>query len=286
MDAAVGDQPLDRLLRDLAAVGIEAGEDDRARRVVDDQVDAGGELEGADVAPFTPDDAPLEVVARQVDDRHGRFDGVLRAAALDRLGDVLLGPVDRGFARLGVEPLQEVGGVVPRFALDLPDQQILGFIGGQAGDAFELVLVLRDELLAFGRRRGGRALAFGQGPVAAAQLLLEALGRRLPLRHRRLAPGQHLLERRRLLTVLPRLALGLHQDVVRLLLRLEQRFLLAGLGVAFGVAGNAQGLFFGAAHGLGGDAPPVREPHGIHRRGHDDRHDRGDDDLREIRQHA
>ena len=43
MDAAVGDQPLDRLARDLAAERIEAREDDRARRVVDDQLDAGGQ---------------------------------------------------------------------------------------------------------------------------------------------------------------------------------------------------------------------------------------------------
>ena len=79
MDAAVGDQPLDRLLRDLAPIRIEAREDDRAGRVVDDQVDAGGQLERADVAPLAADDAALEIVARQIDDRHGRFDRVLGA---------------------------------------------------------------------------------------------------------------------------------------------------------------------------------------------------------------
>ncbi len=89
VDAAVGDQLLDRLLGDFAAVGIEAGEDDRAGRVVDDQVDAGGELERTDVAPFAADDASLEVVARQVDDRDRGFDGVLGGAALDGFGDVL-----------------------------------------------------------------------------------------------------------------------------------------------------------------------------------------------------
>ena len=77
MDAAVGDQPLDGLLRDLAAVGIEAREDDRAGRVVDDQVDAGGELERADVAPLAADDASLQIVARQIDDRDGGLDRVL-----------------------------------------------------------------------------------------------------------------------------------------------------------------------------------------------------------------
>jgi len=44
VDASVGDQALDGLLRDLAAVRIEAGKDDRAWCVVDDQVYAGGPI--------------------------------------------------------------------------------------------------------------------------------------------------------------------------------------------------------------------------------------------------
>src|SRR5262245_3261153 len=67
VNAAVGDEPLDRLLGDLAAVRIETGEDDRTRRVVDDQVDPGGELEGADVAALASDDAALQVVTREID---------------------------------------------------------------------------------------------------------------------------------------------------------------------------------------------------------------------------
>ena len=91
MDAAVGDQPLDRLARDLAAERIEAREDDRAGRVVDDQLDAGRGLERADVAPLAADDAALQIVARQIDDRDGRLDRVLGGAALDGVGDDLLG---------------------------------------------------------------------------------------------------------------------------------------------------------------------------------------------------
>ena len=90
MDAAVRDQPLDRLARDLAAERIEAGKDDRARRVIDDQLDAGGGFEGADVPPFAPDDAPLEIVARQVHDRDGGLDRMLRRAPLDGIDDDLL----------------------------------------------------------------------------------------------------------------------------------------------------------------------------------------------------
>ena len=59
VDAAVGDQPLDRLAGDLAAQRIEARKDDRARRVVDDQLDAGRGLERADVAPLAADDPPF-----------------------------------------------------------------------------------------------------------------------------------------------------------------------------------------------------------------------------------
>ena len=46
---------------------------------------------------------------------------------------------------------------------------------------------------------------------------------------------QRLLERLRLLPVLARLALGVGQELVRLLLGVEERFLLPGLGVALGV---------------------------------------------------
>src|SRR5256885_8473063 len=45
MDAAVLHQALEGDPGDLAADRIEAGEDDRFRRVVDDEVDAGGQLD-------------------------------------------------------------------------------------------------------------------------------------------------------------------------------------------------------------------------------------------------
>ena len=61
---------------------------------------------------------------------------------------------------------------------------------------------------------------------------------------------------------LARDALGFGAQLVRLFLGLEQRFLLAGLGVALGVLHDAQRLLFGAADGLGGDALAVGDPVG------------------------
>src|SRR5213078_1004569 len=65
MNAAVLHEALERNAGDLAADRIEAGEDDRFRRVVDDEVDAGGELERADVASLAANDAALHVFTRQ-----------------------------------------------------------------------------------------------------------------------------------------------------------------------------------------------------------------------------
>src|SRR3954463_893374 len=56
MDSAVSNQALDRLARDFTPQWIEAGQDDRSRRVVDDQLDAGRCLERANVASFAADD--------------------------------------------------------------------------------------------------------------------------------------------------------------------------------------------------------------------------------------
>ena len=65
VDAPVLDQLRQRQARDLAAQAVERREDDRVRRVVDDEVDARQVLERADVAPLPADDAPLHVVGRQ-----------------------------------------------------------------------------------------------------------------------------------------------------------------------------------------------------------------------------
>ena len=83
MDAPVGDQLVERHAGHFAADGVEAADDDHARRVVDDHVDAGGLFEGADVAPFAADDAAFHFVAGDVD-RAGRgFGGMGGGVALD-----------------------------------------------------------------------------------------------------------------------------------------------------------------------------------------------------------
>ncbi len=177
MDAAVRNQTLDGLLGDLPAVRIEAGQDDRAGRVIDDEIDAGGLFERADVASFAPDDAAFQIVARQVDDRDRGLDGVLGGAALNGFGDVLARFRGGLLARLGIEPLDEIGGIAPRVGLDVLQQQVFGLFGRQARQPFELVLLCGDQLLVFRGGRGGALLALGDRLRLRLQLLLLALER-------------------------------------------------------------------------------------------------------------
>ena len=94
VDAAVLEQLLERHPGDLAAHAVEAGEDHRVRRVVDDEVDAGQVLERADVAALAADDAALHVVGRELHDRDGRLGGVAGGEALHHDGeDVAHAPV-------------------------------------------------------------------------------------------------------------------------------------------------------------------------------------------------
>ena len=81
------EQLLERHAGDLAPHAVEAGEDHRVRRVVDDEVDAGEVLERADVAALAADDAALHVVGGELDDRHRRLGGVAGGHALHDDGE-------------------------------------------------------------------------------------------------------------------------------------------------------------------------------------------------------
>jgi hypothetical protein len=141
MNPPVGDQRLDCLSRDLAAVGVEAREDDGARGIVNDQVNAGGQFERPDIASFAADDAALEVVARQVDHGHGCFDrmfGRVRCIASVTAG---LGAGQPSRELRCSSRLTRSGGIPPAVRFDLPEQQLLRFVGREAGNPLKLPLL-------------------------------------------------------------------------------------------------------------------------------------------------
>ncbi len=178
MDAAVLQQLLERQAGDLAAHAVEAREDHGVRRVVDDEVDAGEVLEGADVAALAADDAALHVVGRQLDDRDRRLGRVAGGEALhDDREDVAHAPVGLALGLL-LDLAHHPRAVVADLVGQLLEQQLLGLRRAHAGDPLELADVAVADVVDL--------------LLAGAQALL-ALGEAVEARVERLLLGEQLL---------------------------------------------------------------------------------------------
>ena len=145
MDPAVGDELGDGDPGDLAADRVEARQDDGLRRVVDDQVDAGGLFEGPDVAALAADDPALHLVRRQVDDRDRVLGRVVGGDALDRGDDDVAGLVLGILAGAPLDGPGDLDRVVLGFLADRLDQDALGVVRGHVRDPLE-----GDDLFAMG----------------------------------------------------------------------------------------------------------------------------------------
>ena len=149
MDAPVHEKPLERALRDLAANGVETGDDDRLGSVVDDQVYAGEGFEGSDVPPFAADDPTLHVVARESHDRHAVLGCVLGGIALERHGDDVAGPLVRPLAGLDLELAHLPAGDVAHLFLDAVKEKAARLLHRQGSDPSKLGALLVLELCDF-----------------------------------------------------------------------------------------------------------------------------------------
>src|SRR5215211_1187150 len=146
VDATVLQQPLEGEPSDLAAYPVEAGEQHRARGVVDDEVDAGEGLERADVAALAADDAALQLVGAQLDHGHGRLHRVTARHSLHDRGEDAARPAVGVALRLLLDLADEARALVAQLVLELPHQDLLGLARGEAGHALEL-----PQLLPLGR---------------------------------------------------------------------------------------------------------------------------------------
>ena len=251
MDPAVGDELGQRQARDLAADGIEARQHDRLGGVVDDQVDAGGLLERADVAALAADDPALHLVAREMDDGHGVLRRVVGGDALHRGHDDLAGLLLGLLARAPLDRPRQLDRVVLGLLANRLEQHALGVLRGQPGHALEGDDLLADqpgELLAL-------LLEVALAVVDLAALLLEQVGALVELL---VAREQAPLEVLQLGALRPGLVLGLAPEPELLVLRLEDHVLL--LGPSLG--DDPGGLVLGGLHGLGRPHAAGDEPHG------------------------
>ena len=209
--------------RDLAAHRVEAAQDDRLGRVVDDQVDAGRLLERADVAALAADDAALHLVARQVDDADRVLGGVVGGDALHRGQDDVAGLVlgllarRRSMARAILTASCSASARTASSSMPLASSALMP---GHPLQGVDLLLGGPGEVLL---RLVELALAVDELAIA----LLEHLGALVELL---VAVGQPSLLGGQLVAPGPRLVLGLAPEAELLVLGLEDEFLLAGCG--------------------------------------------------------
>ena len=182
MDPAVLDELFERELRDLAADPVERRQDDRVRRVVDDEVDPGQVLERADVPALAADDAALHVVARELDDRHGRLRRMARRDALQRVGDERARPAPRVGPCLLLHLAHGARKLVANEVLRPLEHRGLGLAKRHSGGALELDHRLVANRLELVLKLLQMHLAVADSLLAAPDLdgLLVELG--LPLR--------------------------------------------------------------------------------------------------------
>ena len=150
VDAAVLNEFGERQLGDLAADVVEGRHDDDAGRVVDNDVDAGFFLEGANVAALATDDAALHFVAGDVDGGDGRFGRVLRGVPLDGHADDLAGHVLLLFFEAGLMLHDDAAGLALELLLQTGEQFAGGRLFVQARNLEEFVLLLLEDLVEFG----------------------------------------------------------------------------------------------------------------------------------------
>ena len=181
MDAAVHDQALHGDAGDLAPHRVKRADDDRLGGVVDDEVDAGSRLKGADVPALAADDAALHVVVGQVDDADGAFRHVVGGALLNGQRDNVPRLLFAFFPGPGLNVPNHGGGVVIRILLHPLDQHLTGLVLRHARNALQLLqlLVLAFfQLIRFLLQIGG---ALGQRFLPLFQTVLFLVEGLLPL---------------------------------------------------------------------------------------------------------
>ena len=227
VDSPVGDEFLQRTSGDLAADGIEGRADDHAGRVVDDDVDAGGLLERADVPPLAADDTALHVVGGDVDRADGVFGGVVGGVPLDGLEDQLAGLGFDGVAGLGEFLLDDAGDVGVGVLGGHVEDLLAGLVGGHVGDLHQLGLLLGDEVVEVAVLGDEGLFLLVQGPLAGLEVAF--LG----------GEGLHLLVDR---------VLALREAFL-----LAAEFLAGFLGLLVELLAELDELALGGGFGLGAD---------------------------------
>ena len=240
VDSAVLNQALQRNAGNLTLDRVVAGKGNRLRGVVDNQVDAGQRLQGADVASLAADDAALHLVVWQRHNRDGHLADIVGSALLNGGGDDLLGLLLGFVLKLLLVGVDLDRLLVHQLVFQVGKQVLLGLLGGVAGDLFQRLKLLGLDLV--GLAQLGLCLldAVLQGVFLLLQVIHLAVDGFFLLLD---ASFQAL----HLVAALLDFLFYLVALLVDLVLCLHQRLFFLDLSVLDGVADDAFCLFLGGA---------------------------------------
>ena len=137
VDAAVRHELVQGEACNFATHRVEAAQYDGFRRIVHDEFNPCGGLEGANVPSFSADDAAFDVVVFDLEDRDAVFDAVLCGDALNGLDDNLLGFCVGALFGFVDDVLGLACGHATGFRLDLLDHGRLGLVGRHAAELLQ-----------------------------------------------------------------------------------------------------------------------------------------------------
>src|SRR5579875_1145158 len=207
MDAAVGNQALQRDASDFSANRVVARDDHRFGRVVDDYIDAGRGFDRADIAPLAPDYPPFHLVGRQRDYRNRPFGDEFAREPLDCDGDDSLGPPISLLARFFLDHSYMARRFMPRLSDHLVDQRAFGLFAGEPGDRFQPGARFFDQRLAFGFFIADRFFAIAHRLIAPIEFSLATFEGFLAFFESLLARFQLVFQRRQFAPPFAQLAL-------------------------------------------------------------------------------
>ena len=164
VDAAIADKALQRHAGHLAAGLVEGGQGNGLRGIINDKVNAGRSLKGADIAALTADDAALHLVAGQRDDADGGLAAVVSSTAADGLADEVAGDAVAVLLQIGLVGGDADGLLVGQLLVHLVQQHFAGVLLAQAGQRFQTLHLL-----------GAQGVDLGQTGVGLGGTLLQVL---------------------------------------------------------------------------------------------------------------
>lgn len=231
VNAAVGDEVLERHAGRLATNGLEAREQHRLGGIIDDERRRRRPLERADVAALAGDDAALEVIGGDVNGGNGDLAGLVSGAALDGGRHDLSSRLVSLGTRTLLALAKDLGLLTNRVLANAVEKLLVGLVLREGRDALELGRLLLDEAIEVALATVELARLTGELVLATVERVVSTVEGLLALHDTALKGVKLALA----LLLLGLSGLALLEDV---LLGSEDGLLLGGLGLTLGIGAN------------------------------------------------